>query len=259
MSFLHPLSKRPYHIPARPGDVAPRVVAMGDPERTRKAAKLLEGARVINEHRGYLAVTGTYRGVPVTLATHGIGAPSAAIVFEELAMLGAKAIVRAGTCGALAKEIGVGTAFVAEGAAYEPGGTIGLYVGPTSFPAVPTPELVIALERAARRLGLRVARGLVISSDAFHRVEAHADRWAGLGISAVEMECATLFAIGRLRGLVTGCIALVIDNVATGEELREGREELELEVVRAALEAVTEIPGQELGQIQKGAGDHSLK
>jgi len=241
MSLYHPLSKKPYHILAKPGEVAPRVVAMGDPGRVRRASRLLGGAQVVNEHRGYLVITGKYNGVSVTLATHGIGAPSAAIVFEELIMLGAKAIVRAGTCGAIPKDIDVGTVFIAEGAAYEPGGTLGQYVGQTAFPAVPTPELVIELEKAAKELGLRTARGLTLSHDAFHRVEVHSRRWGKLGIGVLEMECAILFTIGRLKGLKTGGLMLVIDNISTGEELKEGREELEVKMVEAALRALTAV------------------
>jgi len=241
MSLYHPLSKKPYHILAKPGDIAPRVVAMGDPGRVKSSMKLLEDARIVNEYRGYIVVTGKYKGVDVSLATHGIGAPSAAIVFEELLMLGAKAIVRAGTCGALQKELGVGTVFVVEGAAYEPGGTLGQYVGSTCYPAVPTPELVVELEKAAKELGLKVARGLTLSHDAFHRVEYHSKRWVELGIGILEMECAILFTLSKLRGFKAGGMALVVDNMVTGEELVEGKKDLEVKMVKAALEAITRI------------------
>ncbi|RLE60042.1 MAG: nucleoside phosphorylase [Thermoprotei archaeon] len=241
MSLKHPLSKKVYHILANPEDIAERIVAMGDPGRVEKASKLLEDARVVNTHRGYLVVTGKYEGVPVTLATHGIGAPSAAIVFEELVMLGAKLIIRAGTCGALVPEAESGTVVIIEGAAYEKGGTLGMYFGNTAFPTCATPEVVIELEKAAKSLGLKYLRGLSLSHDAFHKVEEHSQRWAKLGITILEMEAAILYGLGRLRGFKTGGLALVVDNMVSGSELTEGREELEVKMVEAALKAAVNV------------------
>ena len=42
-------------------------------------------------------VTGTYQGVPVSVVSAGIGAPSTAIAMHELAQLGVRVIVRVGT------------------------------------------------------------------------------------------------------------------------------------------------------------------
>ncbi len=44
------------------------------------------------------------------------------------------------------------------------------------------------------------------------------------------------FALGRYRGFKTRALALVVDNVISGEELTEQREELELRMVQIALE-----------------------
>ncbi len=237
MELRHPLSKKVYHILAKPEDIAPRIVAMGDPGRVEKSSCLLEEPRVVNRNRGYIVVTGKYEGVPVTLATHGIGAPSAAIVFEELAMLGARLIIRAGTCGALDPRAEVGTIVLIESAAYEKGGTLGMYFGDTSFPASATPEVVERLDEALRSMKLRYMRGVTLSHDAFHMVEKHSKKWAEMGITILEMEAAILYALGRLRGFKTGGLALVVDNMAHGTELEEGREELELKMVEAALKA----------------------
>ena len=48
-----------------------------------------------------LGFTGTFEGRPISVQSSGMGCPSAAIVFEELIQLGAKRIVRMGTCGGL--------------------------------------------------------------------------------------------------------------------------------------------------------------
>ncbi|WP_243679678.1 hypothetical protein [Vulcanisaeta souniana] len=71
------------------------------PERARQLSELLVSARLVNENRGGLITyTGKYNNVDVTVATHGIGAPSAAIVIEELISMGARFIIRLGTTGA---------------------------------------------------------------------------------------------------------------------------------------------------------------
>ncbi|MEZ0346646.1 MAG: purine-nucleoside phosphorylase [Infirmifilum sp.] len=241
MSYYHPLSKKPYHVLAKPGDIAERVIVSGDPNRVEKASTMLENKRVVNTYRGFLVITGEYKGKSITLATHGIGAPSAAIVFEELAMLGAKTIIRAGTCGALKREAGIGSIAIIEASAYTPGGTLGMYFPGIAFPAYSTPEVVIQLEKAAKELGIRYFRGMALSHDAFHMVERKAPEWGSLGIDVLEMESAVLFALGKLRGFKTGALALVVDNMSTGEELTHEKERLELLMVKTALEAIIAV------------------
>ena len=87
------MSGPPYHIKARPEDIAARIIVAGDPARVEQVSGMLKDAKLVNTNRGFITYTGYYKDVPITVATHGIGAPSAAIVFEELVMLGAKAVV----------------------------------------------------------------------------------------------------------------------------------------------------------------------
>ena len=90
------------HIGARPGDVAPLVLMPGDPLRAKWIAEtFLDDARCYTEVRGMLGYTGTFEGKPVSVQASGMGCPSAAIVIEELAMLGVKTLIRVGTCGGL--------------------------------------------------------------------------------------------------------------------------------------------------------------
>ena len=64
--------------------LAPNVVVVGDPERARAVGERLEGAAEIASNREYLSIGGTYRGVPVTVVSHGVGGPGAGVAFEEL-------------------------------------------------------------------------------------------------------------------------------------------------------------------------------
>lgn len=241
----HVLATRPYHVLAKPGDIAERVLAVGDPGRADIVAReLLSDAVLVNSNRGFNTYTGFFEGERVTVATHGIGGPSAAIVVEELGMLGAKLVVRLGTCGGLAEKVKVGDAVVALGAIYQPGGTPGMYAPGVCYPAVADPEVVLELERGLREEGFRVHRGIVASSDAFHAEEANLGAWSSLGAVAVEMECATIFTVARVRGIRTGAALLVIDNLATGEFLEAGAEErrrLELRAARGVLKALVRV------------------
>ena len=205
----------PVHIKARKGDIAERVVVAGDPARVKQLASLLDNAKLVNENRGFLVFTGEYKGTPITVATHGIGAPSAAIVFEELYMLGAKAMIRLGTCGAMVKGLKIGDFIIATGAAYPHGGaSIGMYVPDGSMAAVPDFELTRLLVDEAKNVGEKVRLGPVFSSDAFYAEDPDfAKRWGSRGVVCVEMECAILFTLGLMRGFKTAAMLIVSDSL----------------------------------------------
>ena len=70
-----------FHIGAKPGDIAETVLLPGDPYRARWAAeKFLENPVLVNEVRGMLGYTGTWRGHRVTI--HGSGMACAACSVE---------------------------------------------------------------------------------------------------------------------------------------------------------------------------------
>ncbi len=236
----------PLHIKAEPGDIAERVVVSGDPARVKQLASYLENTRLVNENRGYLIFTGTYNGVPVSVATHGIGGPSAAIVFDELKMLGAKLMVRMGTCGAMVPELNVGDIVIPTGASYQVGGTIWWYAPGDCTVAVPDYDVLTRLVEEASKHGLKYLVGPVISSDYFYvELKEFARKWTSRGMIAVEMECATLFTLGRVRGFKTGALLVVSDTtlvkkeweLATAEELKQAVEKAS----RAVFEAITKV------------------
>ena len=73
------------HIGAKPGQIAETVLMPGDPYRAKWAAQtFLEGAELVNEVRGMLGFTGTYKGNRVTIQGSGMGMPSLSIYANEL-------------------------------------------------------------------------------------------------------------------------------------------------------------------------------
>ncbi len=236
----------PIHIRANPGDVAEKAIIVGDPARARQLADLLVNARIVNENRGFITYTGEYEGVDVSIATHGVGAPSAAIVIEELISLGAKTIIRLGTAGALRREIGIGDVIIPTGSAYNYGGIYAQYLGGfISYPAIPDHTVLTVLVQSLVRAGIKPWIGPVYSSDAFYAEEDLVNVMGSRGILAVEMETAILFLLGLIRNVKTGAVLIVSNNLTEG---RAGRfltagelRDVVLRVGKAVLEAITAI------------------
>jgi uridine phosphorylase len=184
---------RAIHIhPTAP--LAERVLLPGDPGRALALAQeLLERPLMFNHNRGLWGYTGNAAdGEALTIQSTGMGGPSAAIVLEELIALGATRAVRVGTAGALDPTLGAGERVRADAA------------------------LLAALQAAAPR----VRCGPIVSSDLFYEVgEPRFDAWREAGALAVEMEAATLFAVGTLRGIQVAC-ALAVTDVLTAQRER---------------------------------------
>ena len=204
--------QQPQHLKAK--EVAARAIVAGDPARVVQLSKMLEDAKLVNENRGFITYNGSYHGVPVTVACHGVGGPSLGIVFEELAMLGARVIVRLGSTGAFLKGMKIGEAVIPTGAAYI-GGTLQQYIPDAHITPVPSFDVTTELVNAVKSEGLKYYVGPVFSSDAFYAEDPQfVTKWVSRGYIAVEMECATLFGLGMMKGVKTGSILLISDNLA---------------------------------------------
>jgi 5'-methylthioadenosine phosphorylase len=228
------VSRQPVHLRAKPKDIADLVVTAGDPDRIQQLAGMLKDARLVNSNRGFITYTGYHKGRMITLATHGIGGPSSAIVFEELYMLGAKEIVRFGSTGALTRKLSIGDFIVPTGAGYD-SGSLGTYARDGILPAVPNIDLTNRIVRNCEAEGAKYMTGPVFSTDAFYGEDAaFAERWSGRGVIGVEMECATLFALGLLRGFKAASLLIVSDSlVKKGQKKMAPAEELAEHVEKA--------------------------
>jgi DeoD family purine-nucleoside phosphorylase len=214
-------------------ELAERVLLPGDPGRALLLAQsLLEQPRMFNHNRGLWGYTGAAAdGAPMTIQSTGMGGPSAAIVIEELVQLGARRIVRVGTCGALVGGFALGDVVVAREAVCRDGTSRALGAGDR---AVADPELTAALEAAAERDGGARA-GAVVTSDLFYDADgSHASPPPDDAL-AIEMETATLFRLGALRGVQTGCV------LAVSDLLGPARGRIDAEALEAAADRIGRI------------------
>ena len=242
----------PIHLRANEGDYAEAVLVPGDPLRAKYIADtFFDGARQVNGERGMLGFTGTFKGKPVSVQSTGMGCPSAAIVFEELNMLGAKRLIRVGTCGGLQPGMTMGELVIATAATPSDRTALNYTGGEMHAPAASFALVRSAVQHAeAVDRGIRV--GGIVSSDVFYQPDTQlAQRWSDRGILAVEMEAAVLYTIAAMRKLQALAMCTVSDVIVEGEFHRIGDAELVQavdEMVEIALEvAIDEQVGTTLG------------
>lgn len=215
------------HLHAEPGDYAPVVLLPGDPNRaTRMAERFdggVDGSRLVNANRGLLGYTGTVDGVPVSVQTTMMGAPTTAIVMEELLNLGVMTFIRVGTCGGF-RALEIGDVVVPLAAASWAG--IGNVLG-GGEPTAPTGsfEVVAALADASRAQGLTTHVGPIVTTDVFY--DPHPDgviRWGRRGYLAAEMETAAVYLLAmreraKGRDVRAGTILTVSDVIRDPAEM----------------------------------------
>ncbi len=235
-------------LQAEPGDYAPLVLLPGDPQRAERIATRfdggLAGAHQVNRHRGLLGWTGTFRGRAVSVQTTGMGSPSMTIVVEELLRLGAKRLVRLGTCGGIGRGIQTGDLVIATAAAPVDGATRAHLRGDPYAPAADF-ELTRCLVDAARSQGLEPHVGPIATVDLLYNPHPdYVEVWRSRGILAFEMEAAALFYLAsraRAAGddVRAACILTVSDILS--EKLTSEETYLPLERLAEAADRMVEI------------------
>jgi uridine phosphorylase len=212
-------------------DLAERVLLPGDPGRALALAQwLMEKPLMFNHHRGLWGYTGVAEdGELLSIQSTGMGGPSAAIVLHELIALGARRAIRVGTCGALNGKLALGELVVAGEALAADGTSRALGAG----------ERVAADRTLTASLGADAHT--VVSTDLFYEPDAgREEAWRAAGAVAVEMEAATLFAVGEREEIAVGCVLAVSDLLPIGDR-RAGREHIEEEDLERAAQAMGRV------------------
>ena len=217
--------------------LAPRALICGDPGRSLELAQqLTDEPKMFNHNRGLWGYTGNARdGRPLTIMAHGMGAPSAVIVLEELCDLGLEVAVRVGSCGAVAEGVSPGEILNVEEAIPLDGASRDLGAGER---ARPDSELAALLARASDRSGLFVTADLF-----YEHGPGRIEEWKRAGALAVEMEAAALFTVASIRGVRIGCACMVTDGSPGGGErlTGPGLERATERLGRVGLDALIEL------------------
>ena len=231
------------HIEASRGDFAETVLMPGDPLRAQALAmNHLDDVRLVNSVRNMLGFTGTFKGQPVSIMGSGMGMPSISIYAHELFdYFGVEQIIRVGTCGGLLADMQVGDLVMASAASTDSAMNRQRFGG-WDFSASADFDLLRRVHDKAVQRGLKILTGNVFASDWFyHPDEAFIEKVQKMGVLALDMESAALYALALQHGKRALTILSVSDVIPTGEQAsHETRQNAFGTVIEVVLEAVLE-------------------
>lgn len=213
------------HIKCEKKDISEKIVLVGNPDRAKSINdEFLENGKLVNEYRALLTYTGFYKNLRVTVATTGMGSPSAAIVLEELIKLGGKVFIRIGSAGGLNPKIETGDIVIAT-ASIRDDGTSRKYL-PIEFPAIPDFDLTSLLIKKAKENLKKFFYGIVLSSDGFY--EGYNDEvmkmFVESNVQAVEMESGIIFIVSQRRKVKSASLFVIDGNITLGKIKEKGKE-----------------------------------
>lgn len=229
-------------------EVADRAILVGDPGRVDLFAERLTDASTAGGDRALRTLTGMFGDRRVTVCSFGMGAPVAVVVLEELASLGVRLVLRAGTVMSLG-DVPLGTLVLAD-SALRGEATSATYLPPDG-PAHADPALTETAAQVLTETGVPYRRGLVASYDGFYtqlfaihddrreRVEALLDDLRGQGVIAADMETSALLAVAPMLGVRAASVCLAsVDGSLRRRLDPDRRTDDERRLVDVALEAI---------------------
>lgn len=253
---------RQYHIALERGDLAEYVLLVGDPGRVARVSARWDGVELQRSNREITTATGTYRGMPISCMSTGMGTDNVEIVLAEVMEITDRpTFIRVGSSGALQPEIRIGDLIVSTGAVRLEN-TTDWYVMP-GFPAIAHRDVVWALEAACRDLGVRYHVGLTATASGFYAPQGRAMRTLPVrypelaeelrrsGVANLEMESSALFVLAGLAGLRSGTICAAYAQRVDGTFLegaeKEAAEARCIEAGLAGIHLLWEIDHREGG------------
>lgn len=211
------MKSTPHIDPQAP--IAPTVLLPGDPLRAKFIAETyLEDAKQFNSVRNMLGFTGTYQGAPVSVMGSGMGIPSISLYAWELVhVFGCNRLVRVGTCGAMQEDVNLYEVVIGQ-AACSNSAFMDQYNLPGTYAPIASYRLIEAVRERAKANGVTTHVGNILSSDTFYNADpTFNERWQKMGVLAVEMESAGLYATAAHAGVEALGLFTVSDSLVTGQ------------------------------------------
>lgn len=203
-------------VQLRPQDIAKYVVIPGTPDRLEALVKRIQNPMKNFSFMEHTMYTGDFEGIKITVMNGGMFAANTAITTDIVCNVQAQNLIRLGSCGALREDIKVGDLILADSVIRGDGVTP--YYVDENFKTLPDVGITEALEKAAEKLGVKLHKGKVWSTDALLReTKELVEKKAEEGAIAVDMVSSALLTIAQVYKAKAASILAVSDNVMSGE------------------------------------------
>ena len=222
------------HNSAKKGEIASSVLMPGDPKRAKFIAEnFLQDIKLVNEVRGALAYTGKYKGKEVSVMASGMGDGSMGIYSHELFNeYDVDRIIRVGSAGALSDDLKLGDVIAALSASTDSG-----YLNHYNFPGVFAPTASAALVKKLIKLDDSIILGPIYSTPVFYCDKEYFEPCKKMGMLAIEMEAAALYANAAELHKDAICLLTISDIIGKEENMTpKEREETFTKMINLALE-----------------------
>ena len=221
------------HNEANKGDFAKTVIMPGDPLRAKYIAEnFLDDYKLVNQVRGMLAYTGTYKGKEISVMAHGMGMPSVGIYSYELfKFYNVENIIRIGSCGGYKPELKLFDIVLSENVFSESNYALTLNNDDCHIVSS-SKELNSIIENTAKETNTNIISGNTVSTDCFDVYMTDVNKFLDrvpkdFNPVSAEMEAFALFYVAKVLNKKSACIMSVVDSkyikeVATPEERQTG-------------------------------------
>ena len=221
------------HNEANKGDFAKTVIMPGDPLRAKYIAEnFLDDYKLVNQVRGMLAYTGTYKGKEISVMAHGMGMPSVGIYSYELfKFYDVENIIRIGSCGGYKPELKLFDIVLSENVFSESNYALTLNNDDCHIVSS-SKELNSIIENTAKETNTNIISGNTVSTDCFDVYMTDVNKFLNripdcFDPVSAEMEAFALFYNAKLLNKKAACLMSVVDSkfikdVATPEERQSG-------------------------------------
>ena len=227
-----------FHIEAEEGQIAKTVLMPGDPMRAKYIAEhYLTDVICYSQVRGMNGYTGYYNGKKVSVQGSGMGIPSMGIYSYELFnTFGVNQIIRVGTCGAVNRDVEVGSLILAMGCSNS--NFASQYHLPGIFAPLADYGLLESAVNQARIMEAPFYVGNVYSSDVFYEdLAGEKGQWEKMGVLAQEMETMSLYCTAARAGKKALTMLTVGSSIHSSKALTNEEREKNLDtMIRCALE-----------------------
>ena len=236
------------HNEANKGDFAKTVIMPGDPLRAKYIAEnFLDDYKLVNQVRGMLAYTGTYKGKEISIMAHGMGMPSVGIYSYELfKFYDVENIIRIGSCGGYKPELKLFDIVLSKNVFSESNYALTLNNDDCHIVSS-SKELNSIIENTAKETNTNIISGNTVSTDCFDVYMTDVNKFMkrlpeNFNPVSVEMEAFALFYNAKLLNKKASCLMSVVDskfikNVATAEERQTGLNNM----IKLALDSAIKI------------------